>query len=337
VKAATNLEIIAEIGVNHDGDLDTALTLVDKAAMAGADTVKFQTFEATELATRLCPKAGYQEEQTPAYEGQQEMLRKLQLPTESWPKIVDYCQARGIGFLSTAFDIRSIEMLISLGQRRFKVPSGEITNLPYLRHLGRFNWPILLSTGMSTLAEVGDALEILETAGTEREQITVLHCTSAYPTPLSEVNLRAIGAIGKTFNVKLGYSDHTLGAEAALGAVAIGCGVIEKHITLDNTCSGPDHAASLAPDQFAAFVSALRRMVTALGDGIKQATPTERKSLPVARRSIIARTEIKKGTIFSEQNLATSRPGDGLSPLLWDEVLGQTAQVDFQEGDLIQI
>jgi len=337
VRRVSGLEIIAEVGVNHDGDLDTALELVDKAAVAGADTVKFQTFEAAELATQICPKAAYQKVRTTRSESQQDMLRKLQLPTELWPAIIKRCQKHRLKFLSTAFDIKSADMLVSLGQRRFKIPSGDITNLPYLRYLGGFNWPILLSTGMANLEEVGDALRILESAGTDREKITVLHCTSAYPAPLAEANLLALNSIRESFGVKLGYSDHTLGCEAALGAVAMGCEVIEKHITLDNARQGPDHAASLMPQQFSDFVSALRQMTIALGDGEKRPTLSESENLRPARRSIIARTEIKKGMKFSEENLSTSRPGDGLSPLLWDRVLGQTAHRNFQPGEHIEI
>ena len=327
--------IIAEAGANHNGDLKLAKRLIDVAAEAGADLVKFQTFNADRLVTRTAKKADYQNQTTDSKETQHEMLRRLELTDEMHRELIAHCAARNIGFFSTGFDIESVDLLVSLGQDRFKIPSGEITNLPYLRHIGHLNKTVILSTGMAMLGEIEAAIDVLEQAGTSRANMTVLHCTTEYPTPMAEVNLRAMRSIHTAFGVTVGYSDHTSGIEVAIAAVALGASVIEKHFTLDRNLSGPDHKASLEPEELKAMVTAIRNIEIALGDGIKRLTPSEARNKPVARKSLVASQVIKSGEVFSAQNIIVKRPGTGISPMRWDEVMGKVAQRDYQEDDLI--
>jgi N,N'-diacetyllegionaminate synthase len=327
--------IIAEAGVNHNGDLELARQLIDAAAEAGADLVKFQTFSADRLVTTNARKADYQARNSGGSETQYEMLRRLELGPEAHHQLLAHCQARGIGFFSTGFDLESVDFLLGLGLDKFKIPSGEITNLPYLRHVGRHGKEVILSTGMATLGDIEAAIEALEQAGTPRNQITVLHCTTEYPTPMNEVNLRAMQSIGEAFGVAVGYSDHTAGIEVAIAAVALGARVIEKHFTLDRNLPGPDHKASLDPVELKAMVSAIRNIETALGDGVKRLTPSEAKNRPIARKSLVAARPIRAGEVFTNEDITTKRPGTGISPMRWDEVMGQVAQKDYREDDLI--
>ena len=328
--------IIAEAGVNHNGDLVLAKQLIDSAAAAGADLVKFQTFSADRQVTRTAAKADYQAQTTDSLESQHEMLRRLELDAAMHRELIAHCASRNIGFFSTAFDIESIDLLVSLGQDRFKIPSGEMTNLPYLRHIGRLGKQVIVSTGMATLGEVEAAIDALEQAGTPRANIAVLHCTTEYPTPMSEVNLRAMQNMQHAFGIEVGYSDHTPGIEVSIAAVAMGASVIEKHFTMDRTLPGPDHKASLEPDELAALVSGIRNIEVALGDGIKRLTPSEARNEPVMRKSILASQAIKAGEIFSNDNITAKRPGTGISPMLWDQVIGRAASRDFAEDELIE-
>ncbi len=330
-----NCLIIAEAGVNHNGDLELAKQLVDAAAEAGADLVKFQTFSAERLVTRSAPKAEYQTRTTEKDESQFAMLRQLELSDEMHEALMAHCRERGIGFFSTGFDIPSLDYLASLGAERFKVPSGEITNLPYLRHIGSFGKPVILSTGMATLGEIEDALAVLEAAGTPRERITVLHCNTEYPTPMQDVNLLAMTRIRDAFGVAVGYSDHTAGTEVPIAAVALGATVIEKHLTLDRNLPGPDHKASLEPDEFAAMARSIRNIEQAMGDGIKRPSPSEAKNKPIAGKSLVAVKPIKVGERFTPENLTAKRPGTGISPMRWDEVVGRTATRDYSADELI--
>ncbi len=329
--------IIAEAGVNHNGDLALAIQLIDVAAKAGADVVKFQTFSADRLVTTHARKADYQAQATDAGESQHAMIRRLELTRDMHEALVAHCRARGIRFLSAGFDTESIDLLVQLGQDSFKIPSGEITNLPYLRRVGRCGKPVMLSTGMATLGEIEAALGALEEAGTPRGRITVLHCTTEYPAPMADVNLRAMLAIRDAFGVAVGYSDHTLGIEVAIAAVALGATVIEKHVTLDRNLPGPDHKASLEPDELRAMVMAIRNVEQAMGDGIKRPGLSETKNKPVARKSLVAACDIRAGESFSEANLAVKRPGTGVSPMRWDEVLGRKAVRDFAPDELIEL
>jgi N,N'-diacetyllegionaminate synthase len=329
--------IIAEAGVNHNGDMNLARKLIDVAADAGADMVKFQTFNADRLVTANAKKADYQIQNTDVSESQHAMLRRLELTREMHESLIDHCKTRGIKFFSTGFDIESLEMLAELGLDFFKIPSGEITNLPYLRHVGRYGKPVILSTGMSTLAEIGAALDSLEQTGTPRNQITVLHCNTEYPTPMIDVNLRAMLTIKDTFGVAIGYSDHTVGIEVAIAAVALGAKVIEKHFTLDQTLPGPDHKASLEPDELRSMVLAIRNIEQAMGSGVKQSSASEEKNKLIARKSLIAACNIRAGEFFSETNLTVKRPGTGLSPMRWDEVLGRKAPRDFVLDEFIEL
>ena len=329
--------IIAEAGVNHNGDLNLARQLIDAAVEAGADLVKFQTFRADRQVTRTAQKADYQTLTTDGRESQQQMLRRLELSPDMHDELIAHCAARNIRFFSTGFDIESVNLLVDLGQDLFKVPSGEITNLPYLRHIGGLGKTVILSTGMSTLGDIEAAIDVLELAGTPRTQITVLHCTTEYPTPMAEVNLRAMLSIGSAFGVAVGYSDHTSGIEVAIAAVAMGATVIEKHFTLDRNLPGPDHQASLEPAELKAMVSAIRNVEVALGDGVKRLTPSEARNKPVARKSLVASQAIKAGERFSAQNLTAKRPGTGISPMRWDEVMGRVAGHDFSADELIDL
>jgi N,N'-diacetyllegionaminate synthase len=329
--------IIAEAGVNHNGELSVAKRLIDVAAEAGADLVKFQTFSADRLVTASAQKADYQAVNCGSAGSQQAMLRSLELTPAMHREQLEHCKLRGIAFFSTAFDIESLDLLAGLGLDRFKIPSGEITNLPYLRHVGRFGKPLIMSTGMATMDEIAAALAVLEKAGLARERITVLHCNSQYPTPIADVNLRAMLAIRDSFGVKVGYSDHTLGIEVAIAAVALGASVIEKHFTLDRTMSGPDHKASLEPTELAAMVAAIRNVEQALGDGIKRPSASELPNRAVARKSLVALHAIRKGEPFSAGNIVAKRPGTGLSPMKFDEVLGRQAPRDFVADELIEL
>jgi len=329
--------IIAEAGVNHNGDMVLARQLIDVAVEAGADFVKFQTFNASRQVTGTAKKADYQRQTTDSDESQQEMLSRLELTEKMHHELIAYCKTRNIGFLSTAFDIESVDLLSSLGQECFKVPSGEITNLPYLRHIGRLGKMIILSTGMSTLGDVEAAIDVLEHAGTPRTKLTVLHCTTEYPTPMAEVNLLAMQSIHRAFGTKVGYSDHTQGIEVAIAAVAMGATVIEKHFTLDRKLPGPDHQASLEPAELIAMVMAIRNIEIAMGDGVKRLTPSEVKNKSVVRKSLIANREIKAGEIFTAENITTKRPGTGISPMQWDEVLGRSARRNFLADELIEL
>jgi len=329
--------IIAEAGVNHNGNLDLARQLVDVAADAGVDVVKFQTFSADRLVTAQAQKAAYQVETTGAGESQHAMLRRLELNYAMHVDLIAHCRARGIEFLSTGFDPASVDMLAELGLQRFKIPSGEITNLPYLRHLGRYGKPVILSTGMATLGEIEAALEALEVAGTPCQRITALHCNTEYPTPMADVNLRAMLSIREAFKVAVGYSDHTSGIEVAIAAVALGAEVIEKHFTLDRNQDGPDHKASLEPDELKALVTSIRNIEQALGDGRKRPSPSEAGNKAIARKSLVAACAIRAGEPFTEANLTVKRPGTGLSPMWWDLALGRRATRDYSPDELIEI
>jgi N,N'-diacetyllegionaminate synthase len=329
--------VIAEAGVNHNGDIGMAKKLIDVAADAGADLVKFQTFSADRLVTENASKADYQKLAGDNKESQQLMLRKLELTEAMHHELIAHCALSGIGFFSTGFDVESIDLLASFGQELFKIPSGEITNLPYLRHIGKLKKKVILSTGMSSMGEIESALNALEGSGTPRERITVLHCTTAYPAPMSDVNLRAMQSIQNEFGVDIGYSDHTLGIEIALAAVALGASIIEKHFTLDRRLPGPDHKASLEPNELKSMIDGIRKIEEALGDGIKRLMPSEASNLWVIRQSIVASRKIKKDELFSMENLTTKRAGNGISPMRWEEVLGKKAIRDFHENELIAL
>ncbi len=330
-----NTLIIAEAGVNHNGNIDTAKQLVDIAALAGADLVKFQTFSADRLVTHGAAKADYQMLATNNMESQHAMLRKLELTESMHHELITHCKTQKIGFFSTGFDLESIDMLVRLGQELFKVPSGEITNLPYLQRIGSLQKSVILSTGMSDMSEIEAAINVLEESGTPRSRITVLHCTTAYPVPISDVNLRAMQSIQKRFNVAVGYSDHTLGIEIPIAAVALGAKIIEKHFTIDRALPGPDHKASLEPSELKSMVEGIRNLEKALGDGNKRRMPSEITNLPVARKSIVASGPISEGTTFTEQNLTVKRPGTGISPMEWNRIIGTRAHRDFFADELI--
>jgi len=327
--------VIAEAGVNHNGDLGQAKKLIEVAAKSGADFVKFQTFNADRLVTKKVRMAQYQIQNSQYSESQFEMLKSLELSETMHSELIEESRVQGIGFISTAFDIESANMLLSLGQNIFKIPSGEITNLPYLRHIGSLSKRVILSTGMSNLRQVKNALELLEAAGTSKSQVTVLHCTSAYPAPVIDVNLLAMRTMKEALNVEVGYSDHTLGIEVSIAAVALGATVIEKHFTLDRNLPGPDHKASLEPDELNLLVTQIRNIEKVLGDGVKRPMPSELENIDLIRKSIVAKCSIRKGEIFSELNLAAKRPGTGISPMDWDRIIGSVARRDFHVDELI--
>jgi len=327
--------IIAEAGVNHNGSIKIAKDLINVAVESGADAVKFQTFKAEKLVSKTAEKADYQKKTTEASESQFDMLKKLELDVEAHQELLVYCQEKNIMFLSTPFDHDSINMLNDLGLETFKIPSGEITNLPYLRHVGSLNKKVVLSTGMSNLKEISDALTILTNAGTLNENITVLHANTMYPTPMEDVNLNAMQTIHKEFGVAVGYSDHTLGIEVDIAAVAMGASIIEKHFTLDKGMEGPDHKASLEPEELKAMVSAIRNIEKALGSNEKILSPSEEINLNIARKSIVASCPIRKGELLSEKNISTKRPGTGISPMNWDEIIGVVATKDYQTDEAI--
>ncbi|MDB3961731.1 N-acetylneuraminate synthase [Paracoccaceae bacterium] len=330
--------IIAEAGVNHNGDIGMARELIAAAKDAGADLVKFQTFVAEDVASSQAPKAEYQKARTNSQDSQLDMLRKLELTRDNHLELIQECHRQKIGFFSTAFDNESINLLEELDLMGIvKVPSGELTNLPYLRRITRHRDHVLLSTGMSNLGEIEDAIAVVEKSGTLRDKITVLHCTTEYPTPMEDVNLKAMVNIAKAFGVKVGYSDHTRGIEVPIAAVALGATLIEKHFTLDLNLPGPDHHASLEPKELKAMVQSIRNIEMALGDGIKRPSPSELENKSIARKSIVASRDIKAGQIFNEENLTVKRPGTGISPMQWDEVMGRISQRDFCEDELIEL
>lgn len=331
-----NTLIIAEAGVNHNGDMAMACALIDAAADAGADLVKFQTFDADRLVTGSARKADYQTKTTAADESQRDMLKRLELSAAMHERLIAHSARRGIEFFSTAFDLDSLDYLMGLGMARIKVPSGEITNLPYLRKVGGYGKPVILSTGMANLGDIEAALAVLEAAGTPRDRITVLHCSTEYPAPMAEVNLLAMPALARAFGVRVGYSDHTEGVEVAIAAVALGACVIEKHFTLDRSLPGPDHRASIEPDELARMVSSIRNIELALGDGVKRPSASEEKNRLVARKSLVAARAIAKGELFSEENLVAKRPGTGISPMRLNEWLGRPAARDFAPDEQIE-
>lgn len=333
----THTFIIAEAGVNHNGDLALARALIDTAAAAGVDAVKFQTAIPDLVVTRYGEKAAYQKETSQKDESQLEMIRKLLLPLETHRELKAYCEARGVIFFSTAFDLVSLDFLEELGQPYHKIPSGEITNLPYLRRIGGYRRPVIMSTGMATLGEIESALAVLEQSGIGHDQVTALHCNTEYPTPMSDVNLRAMSTIRDAFGVPVGYSDHTEGIEVAIAAVALGATMIEKHFTLDRNLPGPDQKASLEPGELKAMVMAIRSVELALGNGIKRPSPSEARNKNTVRRSLVAATAIRAGETFSEANLTAKRPGTGLSPMRWNELMGRKAPRDFLPDEMIEL
>ena len=329
--------IIAEAGVNHNGDISIAHKLIDAAVNAGADIIKFQTFKATNLATASAPKAQYQNLITPERESQQKMLKNLELSEESYYELKKHCEEANIEFLTTAFDLESLSFITKLNLKRFKIPSGEITNYPYLKNVGSSGLPIILSTGMSKLHEIREAIDVLVEFGTSKNDLTILHCTTEYPAPFKEVNLNAMQTILKTFGLNIGYSDHTEGIEVAIAAVALGAKVIEKHISLDNKMKGPDHKSSLEPSIFREMVKCIRNIEISFGDGIKKPSKSEMKNLGIVRKSLVARKYIKKGELFTEENLTTKRPGTGMDPMHWNKVIGTISSKDFNPDDLIYL
>ena len=330
--------IIAEAGVNHNGDIAKAKALIDKGAEAGVDYVKFQTFKAGNLVTKQAKRAAYQDKNTQDNDSQYEMLKKLELSQKDHQELIDYCTQKGVKFLSTGFDFESLEFLAGLGITIAKVPSGEITNLPYLRKVATLFPEVILSTGMANINEIKDAVKVLTDNGVSKDKITVLHCNTEYPTPMEDVNLKAMLHIQRELGVPVGYSDHTLGIEVPIAAVALGATVIEKHFTLDKTLPGPDHKASLEPEELKAMVKAIRNIEKAVGgSGIKEVSASEAKNKPIARKSIVASKFIRKGDLLTEENITVKRPGIGISPMQWDEVIGKTAKKDFEEDDLIEL
>lgn len=339
--------IIAEAGVNHNGDFETAKKMILAAKEAGADYVKFQTAVPELVISEFAPQAEYQKENTGIVESQLDMCRKIHLPLSAYKPLSDFCHEVGIGFMSTPFDLTSIDLLAEIGQDYFKVPSGEITNLPYLRKIAEKGIPVILSTGMSTIAEIESAIKIL--TGTHhstpsgfkptlsRNQIIVLHCNTQYPTPYCDINLRAMQTMAEELFVRTGFSDHSLGIEAPIAAVALDACVIEKHFTLSRSMEGPDHKASLEPDELKAMVTAIRHVEEALGNGVKQVSDSERPNIEIARKSIVAIRPIKKGEILTEENIYVKRPGNGVSPMLWDKAIGSAAIRDFEHDELIEL
>ena len=327
--------IIAEAGVNHNGNLDLALKMVDEAKRAGADIVKFQTAIPEKVISKYADKAEYQKKTTGNEESQLEMCKRIHLKLSDYDIIKKYCEEVGIEFLSTPFDLESIDYLEKLGMRLWKIPSGEITNLPYLIKIAKTGKPVIMSTGMAELNEVEEAVNVLKENGAG--EITLLHCTTEYPAPFESVNLRAMNTLREKFGTEVGYSDHTVGFEAAVAAAVLGASVIEKHFTLNHNMEGPDHKASLEPEEFEVMVNNIRLIEKALGDGVKQPAEVEKKNIAIARKSIVAAKDIKKGEIFTEENITVKRPGSGISPMKWFEVLGTEAVRDFGEDELIEL
>jgi len=329
--------IIAEAGVNHNGSIKLAKKMVDVAKKAGADAVKFQAYESGMLTSRFAPKARYQREVTGSAQTQLQMLKSLELDKYAQRILIDYCRMRKIQFLSTPFDLGSIGILVNLGIKVFKIPSGEITNLPYLRKIGSLKKRVIMSTGMSTLAEVKRALKVLMESGTARKNISLLHCNTAYPTPFEDANINAMVTMKKSLRLNVGYSDHTRGIEASIAAVALGATIIEKHFTLDRSMQGPDHKASLEPFELKHLVNAIRNVEKAMGGGTKNPSSSEIENIPVARKSIVALRGIAKGESFTKRNITTKRPGSGISPMRWDAIIGRLAKKAFKEDELIEI
>ncbi len=329
--------IIAEAGVNHNGSLDLAFELVEAAAQSGADIVKFQSFRAENLVTSTAPKALYQKESTGHTESQFHMLKNLELEIDHHYKLIEHCNKYNIEFLSTAFDSAGIDFLSSLELFRWKIPSGEVTNIPYLRQIARNPKPIILSTGMCNISEVESAVNVLEYGGIERNHITILHCTTDYPASCCDVNLRAMNSLSTALGVSVGYSDHTLGIAVPIASVALGATVVEKHLTLDCSMHGPDHKASLEPSEFQSMVSSIRDIEKALGDGIKRPTEAEMINIPIVRKSIVAAKRIFNGDLFTNENLTAKRPGTGLSPLRWDDIIGRRSTRDYSIDEMIEL
>lgn len=329
--------IIAEAGVNHNGSIDIAKQLVDKAADAGADIIKFQTFKSEKLVSKSAHQADYQKKNIGKLsdDSQLNMLKKLELSEQDHIELMHYCQKKGIKFFSTAFDMDSIDFLHSLNLGLWKIPSGEITNYPYLKKIAQYHEPVILSTGMCEIEDISAAMDVLLKYGVKREQITILHCNTEYPTPYEDVNIRAMQEMRDKFHVSIGYSDHTKGIEVPIAAVALGASVIEKHFTINRNMEGPDHKASLEPDELKAMVSAIRHIEWAMGNGHKKVSESERKNMSIARKSIVAACCIKKGEILTEDNLTVKRPGSGISPMRWEEVIGTKAVKDYKEEEQI--
>ncbi|AJC88749.1 N-acetylneuraminate synthase [Campylobacter lari] len=327
--------IIAEAGVNHNGDMNLAKKLIEVASEAGVDYVKFQTFRTEFCISKNAQKAEYQLKTTPHEESQFDMIKKLELSKQDHEILIEHCKKCNIKFLSTAFDLESIDLLVELGVEIFKIPSGEITNLPYLKKIAKLNKNIILSTGMASLGEIEMALDILTDNGTQRNKITILHCNSEYPTPFKDVNLKAMQTIKEAFKLPVGYSDHTLGVIIPIAAVAMGACVIEKHFTLDKNMQGPDHLASLNPDELKTMVQSIRELEQALGNGIKKPSESETKNINIGRKSLVAASPIKKGDFFTEKNLGVKRPGNGISPMEWDNIIGKVAEKNFDVDELI--
>lgn len=329
---------IAEAGVNHNGDYNLALKMVDLAKEAGADYVKFQTaVSANSVTSKFAKMAEYQKVNLKKDESQLEMLKNLGFAYEKFKDLKLYCDQTGVRFLSTPFDLYSVDYLYSIGMDYMKIPSGEITNLPYLRKIAKLGIPVIMSTGMCTLGDVESALNVLETNGLNDDQISLLHCNTEYPTPYVDVNLKAMLTLKNCFGVRVGYSDHTQGIEVPIAAVAMGAEIIEKHFTLDRTLPGPDHVASVEPSELKAMIQSIRHIEMALGNGKKNVSESERKNIEIARRSIVAARYIKKGELFTEENLLVKRPGNGINPMMWDKVIGRQAEKDFMEDELISI
>ena len=330
--------IIAEAGVNHNGSLVIAKKLIEVAAEAGVDYVKFQSFKAGNLVTRSAKQAEYQQRNIgDGNTSQYNMLKKLELSHEQHVELIGYCREKGVKFFSTAFDFESIDYLASLNLGFWKIPSGEVTNYPYLVKIAQTGFPVIMSTGMCEMEEIQSALDVLTAHGLQKEQITLLHCNTEYPTPMYDVNLSAMNEMRSQFGVSVGYSDHTQGIEVPIAAVAMGAGIIEKHFTLDRSLPGPDHKASLEPDELKAMVTAIRNIEQAIGTGHKTVSASERKNKAVARKSIVAARDIKKGELFTEENLTVKRPGNGINPMRWPEIIGKKAVHDFNEDELIEI
>lgn len=330
--------IIAEAGVNHNGSLDLAKKLIDKGKECGVDYIKFQTSEKPESVTsKFANMADYQKRNLKQDESQLAMLRKIVLPMSDFTILKDYCDKQDVRFMSTPFDLKSVDFLANLGMDYMKIPSGEITNLPYLRKIARLGIPVIMSTGMCSLGDIEDALNVLTANGLNDNQISLLHCNTEYPTPFEDVNLKAMQTLKQCFGVRVGYSDHTKGIEVPIAAVAMGAEIIEKHFTTDKSLPGPDHVASLEPHELKAMVDSIRNIEKALGKGVKQVSASERKNIAIARKSIIAARDIKAGEVFSEDMLTVKRPGNGITPMRWDEVIGQIAKRDFIEDELIEL
>lgn len=327
--------IIAEAGVNHNGSMENAMKMVDLAVEAGVDAVKFQLFKAENLVTKSAEKAKYQIENFGGDESQFEMLKKLELNEENQNRLFEYCRKKGIEFITSPFDLDGLDFVNGLGVPFFKIPSGEITNKPYLEKIGRYGKKVILSTGMCEMDEIATALQVLIDTGLANDDVVILHCNTEYPTPFRDVNLKAMNTIAKEFGVNVGYSDHTEGIEVCVAAAALGAKVLEKHFTLDRSMEGPDHAASLDPEELKALVKAVRNIELSLGDGIKRPSDSEKKNISIARKSIVAKTVIRKGEVFSETNITVKRPGNGISPMKWNDVIGTVAVRDFEEDELI--